>query len=268
MIAENEERGLFSHGRRLDGLDQISYPIVGVAGNPVGLVGSRPVRVLDVVRLHQVQQDQIGRVSLEELANHTRVEPVARYAAAGHRAPGILLVDRPPRLTQLLQPRPRSVVRPGVGLEHVGHGPVEAFGLAAGRPAHRRRLQSRLVGGVVDRGDLDRLVLVEHPIEDQGHGLCRGAIEIVVAYHTVPGRRGAGGQRRMSRPGDGWKRGDHPLFRTGALGRQFPHHGHVGPRIIKIEVGQAVNRHHDYATVLVRFRRSRTIAQHKHGGHR
>ena len=28
VIAENEERRLCSHGRRLDGLDQISYPIV------------------------------------------------------------------------------------------------------------------------------------------------------------------------------------------------------------------------------------------------
>ena len=203
---------------------------------------------------------------LEHLDGHPRVEPVAFDAANRLGAPQPLAIDGEADPAQLGQPGLRSPAGPGVA-RHVRHGPIERPRVAGGRPANGRGLQPGGLGHVVDRRALDHLVLSENRVAQEGDRFARLAIQIVVADHAVPRRRDAGGHGGVAGPGDRGKAADHPPGPRAFAG-QSPHGGHVGLRIVEVEVRQPVDAQEHNAPILVRRAtgRGRGEQRNEHNG--
>ena len=170
VVAADEERGLAGKLRVLDGLHQVANTVVAVACTPIGLGRARPGAMLDMIHLHQVQQQQIGGMLLDHLGSHPRVQPIAHAAAGGLAAPAGLPIDGDAFPAQFGQPGLGGEAVPAIA-EHVGGGPVEP-GIARGRPGNGGDFQACLVGRIEYRGHLHRLVLVEHRVADQRRRAC------------------------------------------------------------------------------------------------
>ena len=251
VVAADEERGLAGKLRVLDGLHQVANTVVAVACTPISLGRARPGAMLDVIHLHQVQQQQVGGMLLDRLGSHPRVEPIAHAAAGGLAAPAGLPIDGDAFPAQLGQPGLGGEAVPAIA-EHVGSVPVDGRGIARGRPGNGGDFQPCRVGRIEYRGHLHRLVLVEHRVADQRDGLACGAIKITVAHHAGLGGGGPGDQGDVIRPGDGGENGDHSLGPRPFAGQAYGWWA-CRPRIVEVEVRKAVDGHQDHAAVGMRL---------------
>ncbi len=83
VLAGDNQRRSVAHRGGFDRVDEVADPIIAVTDRPIGVSRSRPKLVLGVIGLDQMNQQQVGRVLLQQLCRHADVEPVSLHAATG-----------------------------------------------------------------------------------------------------------------------------------------------------------------------------------------
>jgi len=126
----------------------------------------------------------------------------------------------------------------------IGHGEVEGLCVAGGGPADRGGGEAGLLGGVVDGGDLDDLVLVELRVADELDFFVGGAVEIGIGDDAVAAGIVAGDEGGVVGPGDG-RGGDLHRTGAGALFGELAEIGQVGERVVEVVAGEAVDADED-----------------------
>ena len=211
----------------------LSDSLVCLLDCSIGPGRSRTFRVLHVVHFIEVQQRQVWAQFMQDHFENLRVSNVEwdRWlatcvrASKGNAGASAGRDEGRGRMAQSRLPR-----------RHIWNGPVQSFGVAAGRPANRRGLQAVLLCQIVDRRDLDDLFLVVNRIGDKPDSLARLAVEIIVSQHAVARGIHAGHQCRVVRPGHGRRGGFHPA-RLGACVGELSYCRHLRLRIIQIKAG-------------------------------
>ena len=241
-VVRNHEQSRPSREIALQLIPHFAYSVVGILDRRIGRRTARPLGMLGVICLQEVQQRQVGMVLVQDHVENPGGSGVARFhhlLAAGWLPEGDAL-----SLTRLQQRR-GSVFQHGFARGHVGQSPIQGLGVARCRPPNCRGLVAIGFRQVVKRRHLHDLLLVVNRVPDQPHPLAGGAVQVIIAYDSMPCRTYPGHERGVARPGDAGGRDLHAAC-AGARGRQRADGWHLRLGIVQVIAGQPVHADHDH----------------------